>query len=63
MLHVRYNGTSSDFETDVPKGASQEEVKELAAQLLEIDVFELADYHVATNEDGEFIVRPEAVYG
>ena len=64
MLHIRYKDQSYDFsEVQVPKGASDEEVRSLAAGQLDVDINELNGYQVSLNDAGETIVYPEPVYG
>jgi hypothetical protein len=63
MLHVRYNGTSYDFEVEIKEGSTDAQVREIAAQQLDVAVDDLNSLVVAKNDAGEYMVRPEAVYG
>ena len=66
MLHVRYQNTSHDFsieEAKISAEASDVEIKQAAAQLLDIDISRFDDMVVSRRPSGDIVVHPEAVYG
>ena len=65
MVHVRYNGTSSDFtfeELDVGDLSTDNEIREKTAAKLNIAVNYLASYDVDRN-GSNITLRPQAVFG
>lgn len=67
MIHVRYEGRSFDInEMNMNARAANmndEQIKEQVARQLQIDKNKLDFYVVDRTQNGDFIVRPEAVYG
>ena len=66
VIHVRFAGRSFDVPVEQLRlgiGASDEQVKQVLAQYLEIDGARLADYTVDRHANGNLTLRPEAVFG
>ena len=66
VVHVRFNGHSFDVPTaqlDLGIGSSDEQIKRMLAQHLEIPLSRLADYTVDRHANGNLTLRPEAVFG
>lgn len=64
MVHVRFEGSSRSFaQLPVTTLMGDEEIKRVLAEQLNVAVERLKDYVVDRTENGDLIVRPEAVYG
>lgn len=66
MIHVRYQGRSYDFdarELEVDVGSPDNLIRKRVADKLGVSEQRLAHYTVDRPENGNIIVRPEAVYG
>ena len=66
MVHIRFEGRS----VDVPKtqlgivaGMNDVVVKQRVAQHLDVNSDRLSAYVIDRRPSGDFIIRPEAVYG
>ncbi len=64
MVHVRFEGNSRSF-TQLPVTTTMrdEEIKHVLAEQLDVAVERLKNYVVDRTENGDLIIRPEAVYG
>ena len=65
-LHVRFEGRSFDVplaRLDVPTLASAEDVRMAVARYLEIGLDRVEGYVLERHGNGNFTLRPEAVYG
>lgn len=66
VLHIRYEGTSRDIPLDLLRlsaGASDEELRAAVALYLDIRESNLARYVVERHPNGNFTLRPEALFG
>ena len=66
VIHVRFEGTSHDIpvsEMDIGQSSTDEQIKTAVAQFLEVDLDKLQDYVVQHHKNGNFTIRPEAVFG
>jgi len=66
VIHIRFEGKSHDIpvsECDIGQASSDKQVKEAVANFLEVEVDKLENYVVEHHENGNFSVRPEAVFG
>lgn len=70
MLHVRFEGRSLELPVEElrlsdrnDRTASDEEIKALLAEHLNVAPARLDAYVIDRRPDGTLIVRPEAVYG
>lgn len=66
MVHVRFEGRSYDLEPRVLGLAarmSDQEIKLRLARHFDAAPERLSDYVVDRRPNGDFIIRPEAVYG
>jgi hypothetical protein len=63
MLHIRYNGESHEFNVAVTTASSDQEIKEAAAQSLEIPIDNLDKLVVDRRPNGDIMIHPEAIYG
>ena len=66
VVHVRFAGRSFDVpaaQLNLGLGASDEQIKRVLAQYLEIDHARLGDYVVDRHPNGNLTLRPEAVFG
>jgi hypothetical protein len=66
MVHVRFEGRSSDFnprELGVTRTSSDADIKARVARHFDIGLDRVRSYVVDRRPSGDIIVRPEAVYG
>ena len=66
VVHIRFQGQSRSipFATiDVGSRSSDQEIRLALARYLEIPVHKLAHYVVERHANGNYTVRPEAVFG
>ncbi|MDX1931550.1 MAG: hypothetical protein SFU56_02980 [Capsulimonadales bacterium] len=66
MVHVRFNGRSTEMDERQLKltvGMNDADIKARIARHLEIDVRRLDGYVVDRTPTGNIVLRPEAVYG
>ena len=66
VLHVCYAGRSFDISMpglDLFPQASDEEVKMAIAEYLEVPSYRLDDYVIDRHENGNFTIRPQAIFG
>lgn len=66
VIHIRFNGQSWDLTfrlLGVEEGSSDQAVREALARYLDVPVAKLAPYVIERHENGNFTVRPEAVFG
>jgi hypothetical protein len=66
VVHIRFEGRSLDAPLtalDIGPGSSDSEIKRVLAQYLEVPEARLRDYVVDRHQNGNFTVRPEAVFG
>jgi hypothetical protein len=66
MIHVRYEGRSYDFEArelEVETGSPDNLIRQRVADKLGVAEKRLEFYTIDRPENGNIIVRPEAVYG
>jgi hypothetical protein len=66
MIHVRFEGRSfevNDRQVNVTGEMNDRAIKERLARHLELNSDRLNTYVVDRRPGGDFIIRPEAVYG
>lgn len=66
MIHIRFEGRSRDVreqELNVQAGFNEAQIKEAVARHLNVAPEKLDFYVVDRTANGDFIVRPEAIYG
>jgi hypothetical protein len=66
VIHVRFAGRSFDVpatQLNLGIGASDQQIKRVLAQYLEIEHGRLNDYVVDRHPNGNLTLRPEAVFG
>lgn len=66
MVHIRFEGRSFDLtetQLGITTGMNDIAVKERISQHLDIHTNRLSAYVVDRRPSGDFIIRPEAVYG
>jgi len=66
IIHIRFEGKSRDIpvsEFDIGQASSDEQIKTAVANFLELDSNKLENYVVEHHENGNFTIRPEAVFG
>jgi hypothetical protein len=66
MLHVRFEGRSYDLtpqQLELRPNMSDKDIKQHLARHFNIAVNRLSEYVVDRTENGDYIIRPEAVYG
>jgi len=66
LIHIRFEGKSHDIsvnEFDIGQTSSDEQIKTAVANFLEVDSGKLENYVIEHHENGNFTVRPEAVFG
>lgn len=66
MIHVRFEGRSfdvNDRQVNVTGDMNDRIIKERLARHLEVESEKLNTYVVDRRPSGDFIIRPEAVYG
>jgi hypothetical protein len=66
VVHIRFEGRSLDIpqsELDVGPASSDNEIKRVLAQYLEVSDAKLRDYVIDRHDTGNLTVRPEAVFG
>ena len=66
MLHARFDGRSFDIpisKLDIGGDSSDRQVKTALAWYLDVAESRFRDYVVERHDNGNFTVRPEAVFG
>ena len=66
MVHIRFEGRSIDVaktQLGIAAGMNDVAVKERVARHLDVNNDRLSAYVIDRRPSGDFIVRPEAVYG
>ncbi|MEH1871754.1 hypothetical protein [Nostoc sp.] len=66
MVHIRFEGRSVDMpetQLGIVAGMNDVAVKERVARHLDVNSDRLSGYVIDRRPSGDFIVRPEAVYG
>lgn len=66
MVHIRFEGRSVDVaeaQLGIDIGMNDVAVKERVSRHLEVNANRLSAYIVDRRPSGDFIIRPEAVYG
>jgi hypothetical protein len=66
ILHARFDGRSFDIplsKLDIGSGSNDGEVKAALAWYLDVAESRFRDYVVERHDNGNFTVRPEAVFG
>ncbi|MBK7994354.1 MAG: hypothetical protein IPK14_13335 [Blastocatellia bacterium] len=66
MLHVRFEGRSYDLRPEqiqLTNKMSDQEIKQQLARHFNIPANRFNQYVVDRTQNGDFIIRPEAVYG
>jgi len=66
VIHVRFEGKSHDIpvsEMDIGQSSTDEQIKTAVAGFLEVDLDKLENYVVTHHKNGNFTIRPEAVFG
>jgi len=66
VLHVRFEGRSFDIpleRLDMGSGSSDRDVKAALASYLDVAASRFRNYVVERHDNGNFTVRPEAVFG
>jgi len=66
IVHIRFEGKSQDIpvsELDIGEASTDEQIKQAVASFLDADVGKLADYVIERHANGNYTVRPEAVFG
>jgi len=66
VVHIRFEGKSQDIpvsELDIGQTSTDEQIKNAVANFLDVGVERLENYAIEHHENGNFTVRPEAVFG
>jgi hypothetical protein len=66
VVHVRFEGQSWDIafgELDVGDRSSDQDVRRALAQHFDVPIAKFSHYVVERHANGNFTVRPEAVFG
>ncbi|MBW4422957.1 MAG: hypothetical protein KME50_00430 [Nostoc desertorum CM1-VF14] len=66
MVHIRFEGRSIDVpeaQLGIAAGMNDVVVKERIARHLDVNSDRLSAYVIDRRPSGDFIVRPEAIYG
>lgn len=66
MVHVRFDGRSYDLKQEqaqIRSNMNDREIKQMLARHFDVAVTRFDSYVVDRTENGDFIIRPEAVYG
>ncbi len=66
MVHIRFEGRSLDLteaQLGITANMNDQVVKEHVSRHLDIHANRLASYVIDRRPSGDFIIRPEAVYG
>lgn len=66
MVHVRFEGRSYDItenQLGVTPGMNETAIKNRVAQHLDVSTDRLQSYVIDRRPSGDWIIRPEAVYG
>lgn len=65
-LHIRFEGKSRDIplaEIDIGIASTDDQVKEAVANFLDTETSKLENYVIERHANGNFTIRPEAVFG
>jgi len=66
MVHIRFEGRSYDLRPEqihIRANMNDKEVKQILARHFDVAPNRFNEYVVERTENGDLIVRPEAVYG
>jgi len=66
VVHIRFEGKSQDIsvsELDVGQASTDEQIKSAVASFLDVEPAKLENYVIERHENGNYTVRPEAVFG
>ena len=66
VVHIRFEGKSQDIpvgELDIGRASTDEQIKSAVAGFLDVGVEKLENYVIERHENGNYTVRPEAVFG
>jgi hypothetical protein len=66
MIHIRFEGRSYDLKPEqlhLRPNMSDREIKQTLAQYFDVRANRFNQYVIDRTENGDLIVRPEAVYG
>lgn len=66
QVHVRFEGRSYTFEAnfmDVGSASTDDQIKAAVANQLDVPAARLSDMMIEREDNGNFTVRPEAVFG
>jgi len=66
VIHIRFEGKSQDIpvsELDIGRASNDEQIKSTVASFLDVEATKLENYVIERHENGNYSVRPEAVFG
>ena len=66
VIHVRFEGKSQDIpvsELDIGQASTDEQIKSAVAGFLDVGAEKLENYVIEHHENGNYTLRPEAVFG
>jgi len=66
VVHIRFEGKSQDIsvsELDIGQASTDEQIKSAVANFLDVEAEKLENYVIERHENGNYTVRPEAVFG
>lgn len=66
VIHIRFEGKSQDIsvsELDIGRASTDEQIKSAVAGFLDVEAEKLENYVIERHENGNYTVRPEAVFG
>jgi len=66
VVHIRFEGKSQDIsvsELDIGQTSTDEQIKSAVASFLDVEPAKLENYAIERHENGNYTIRPEAVFG
>ena len=66
VIHIRFEGKSQDIpvsELDIGQASTDEQIKSAVAGFLDVEAEKLENYVIEHHENGNYTLRPEAVFG
>ena len=66
VIHIRFEGKSQDIpvsELDIGRASTDEQIKSAVANFLDVETAQLENYVIQHHKNGNYTVRPEAVFG
>lgn len=66
VIHIRFEGKSQDIpvsELDIGETSSDADIKNAIAGFLDVEAEKLENYAVEHHANGNYTIRPEAVFG